>query len=66
MNTEHMPEKHEHQKHEHHGYKWEQLPWQAWGSWYSWGSPVGLSIFLCSLILASGLFLMMLHQAALI
>ncbi|MGZ6005641.1 MAG: hypothetical protein ACXWLH_05875 [Candidatus Saccharimonadales bacterium] len=20
--------------------------WRAWGSWFSWGSPVGLSIFL--------------------
>jgi hypothetical protein len=21
------------------------LPWRAWGSWFSWGSPVGLGIF---------------------
>jgi hypothetical protein len=25
------------------------LPWKAWGSWFSWGSPVGLSIFFISI-----------------
>ncbi len=49
-------------------YKWreEALPWKAWGSWFSWGSPVGLSIFLCSLLLSIGVFLLLLHKAGLL
>lgn len=48
--------------------KWpvEPLPWKAWGSWFSWGSPVGLSIFLCSLLLSIGVFLLLLHKAGLL
>ncbi|HEY1085577.1 MAG TPA: hypothetical protein VGE34_02530 [Candidatus Saccharimonadales bacterium] len=23
--------------------------WRAWGSWFSWGSPVGLGLFFISL-----------------
>lgn len=38
------------------------IPWRAWGSWFSWGSPVGMSIF----ILAIGAFLVLLHLAGLI
>lgn len=26
-----------------------QLNWRAWGSWFSWGSPVGLGLFFISL-----------------
>lgn len=22
-----------------------QLNWRAWGSWFSWGTPVGLGLF---------------------
>ncbi len=34
--------------------KWmdkDPLPWKAWGSWFSWGSPVGLSIFFISIVI---------------
>ena len=24
---------------------WPAQHWRAWGSWFSWGSPVGLGIF---------------------
>ena len=28
---------------------WHMKNWRAWGSWFSWGSPVGLGIFfLCA------------------
>ena len=32
------------------GYKkdyeaWGMKNWRAWGSWFSWGSPVGLGLF---------------------
>lgn len=47
-------------------YEWSPLPWKAWGSWFSWGSPVGLSIFLCSLLLSVGVFLLLLHYAELV
>lgn len=29
-------------------YNWNSEPlkhWRAWGSWFSWGSPVGLGLF---------------------
>jgi len=26
--------------------------WRRWGSWFSWGSPVGLSILIISLAVA--------------
>lgn len=32
-----------HQKHWEEN--WSPLPWKAWGSWFSWGSPVGLGLF---------------------
>jgi hypothetical protein len=25
------------------------LNWRAWGSWFSWGSPVGLGLFFISI-----------------
>ena len=25
------------------------MNWRAWGSWFSWGSPVGLGLFFVSL-----------------
>ncbi len=43
-------------------YPYQDLPWKAWGSWFSWGSPVGLSIF----ILSIGGFLVLLHLANII
>lgn len=31
---------------------WSPLPWRAWGSWFSWGSPVGLGLFFVLLAVA--------------
>jgi hypothetical protein len=39
-----------------------ELPWRAWGSWFSWGSPVGLGLMLISI----GVFLWLLHLANII
>ncbi len=39
-----------------------ELPWRAWGSWFSWGSPVGLGLALISI----GVFLWFLHLANII
>ena len=44
----------------------EDLPWRAWGSWFSWGSPVGLSIFFSSTLVSLGIFLYFLHVAGLV
>jgi hypothetical protein len=52
----------------HHGFslqdkmKQEDLPWRAWGSWFSWGSPVGMGLFIISL----GGFLVLLHLAGIL
>lgn len=46
-------------------YKWEAWPavhWRAWGSWFSWGSPIGLGLFLISI----GVFICLLHWAGLV
>ncbi len=42
------------------------LPWKAWGSWFSWGSPVGLGLGWMLFIIPLGLFLLLLHQAGLL
>ncbi|HET8574748.1 MAG TPA: hypothetical protein VFM02_01080 [Candidatus Paceibacterota bacterium] len=42
---------------------WEPLPWRAWGSWFSWGSPVGLGLGWALFIIPLGIFLLLLHQA---
>jgi hypothetical protein len=36
---------------------WPVQHWRAWGSWFSWGSPVGLGIFLALTLLSLGVFL---------
>jgi len=30
---------------EHREANWPLQNWRAWGSWFSWGSPVGLGLF---------------------
>ena len=40
----------------------DNLPWKAWGSWFSWGSPVGLGLFLISI----GVTLYFIHLAGII
>ncbi len=46
--------------------KWEDLPWKAWGSWFSWGSPVGLGLGWALFIIPTGLFVYLLHLAEVI
>ena len=41
-------EKRRHQLDEYREWKtlsWPAQHWRAWGSWFSWGSPVGLGLF---------------------
>lgn len=41
---------------------WGPLPWKAWGSWFSWGSPVGLGL----LLVCIGITVYFLHLAGLV
>jgi len=41
---------------------WTPLNWRAWGSWFSWGSPIGLALFYAIIILSTGAFLWLIHQ----
>ena len=38
------------------------FPWRAYMSWFSWGSPVGLGIF----VICIGVLLLLLHLAGLL
>jgi hypothetical protein len=38
------------------------MPWRAWGSWFSWGSPVGMGLGWTLFIIPLGIFLMLLKQ----
>ena len=40
---------------------WPVQHWRAWGSWFSWGSPVGLSIFISSTLLSIGVFIWLIN-----
>jgi hypothetical protein len=42
--------------------KWGPTNWRAWGSWFSWGSPIGLGLFFIEV----GVFLWLLHLANII
>ena len=59
-----MDKKTEEQLQDYKRYKevYEDLPWRACGSWFSWGSPVGLGLALISV----GVFLWLLHMANII
>lgn len=48
-----------------YNYEWQPLPWKAWGSWFSWGSPIGLGLGWTLFILPLGLFLWILHSIGL-
>jgi hypothetical protein len=41
--------------------EWVMKNWRMWGSWFSWGSPIGLGLF----ILSIGGFIVLLHLAGL-
>lgn len=34
---------------------WGNKNWRAWGSWFSWGSPVGLALFVSIPMVAFGI-----------
>ena len=36
--------------------KWGPMNWKAWGSWFSWGSPVGLGLFFIEIGIVAVLF----------
>ena len=36
---------------------WPSQHWRAWGSWFSWGSPVGLGLFFALSLISLGLFI---------
>jgi hypothetical protein len=38
------------------------LNWRAWGSWFSWGSPVGLGLFYALIIISTGIFIWLIHH----
>jgi hypothetical protein len=40
-----------------------ELPWRAWGSWFSWGSPVGLSLGYALFVISTGILVYLLHLA---
>jgi hypothetical protein len=45
------------------------IPWRAWGSWFSWGSPVGMGLG-CALVglglVCLGVFAYLIHLAGII
>ena len=43
-----------------------RLNWRAWGSWFSWGSPVGLSLGWALFIIPLGIFLLLIHMAGIL
>jgi hypothetical protein len=40
--------------------QWTPLNWRAWGSWFSWGSPIGLTLGYAIVMLSTGGFLWLL------
>jgi hypothetical protein len=42
-------------------YQWPVQHWRAWGSWFSWGSPVGLGIFIALSMLSIGAFIWLIN-----
>ncbi len=46
---------------EHQDSNWPIQHWRAWGSWFSWGSPVGLGIFYALIMLSTGTFIWLIN-----
>jgi len=42
------------------------LPWKAWGSWFSWGSPIGLSLGWGIFFVSTTVGIYLLHLAGVI
>jgi hypothetical protein len=47
---------------EHRNAYWPSQNWRAWGSWFSWGSPVGLGLFYALIIISTGIFIWLIHH----
>lgn len=46
----------------HKDQNWPVNNWRAWGSWFSWGSPIGLSLFYAIIIISTGVFIWLVHH----
>lgn len=46
--------------------QWALDHWKAWGSWFSWGSPVGMGIGWFLFIVGLGIFLYLIGHVGLI
>lgn len=42
-------------------YGWPVQHWRAWGSWFSWGSPVGLGLFIALTMISIGVFIWLIN-----
>jgi hypothetical protein len=42
---------------------WPRTNWRAWGSWFSWGSPIGLTLGYAITIISTGIFIWLLAVA---
>lgn len=40
---------------------WPVQQWRAWGSWFSWGSPVGLGLFFALTLISLGVFIWLIN-----
>ena len=40
---------------------WPVQHWRTWGSWFSWGSPVGLGLFIALTMISIGVFIWLIH-----
>lgn len=45
----------------HREANWPLQNWRAWGSWFSWGSPVGLGLGYALVITSTGLFIWLIN-----
>jgi hypothetical protein len=48
--------------HQNHREENWSMNWRAWGSWFSWGSPVGLGLFYALIAISTGVFIWLIHN----
>lgn len=46
---------------QYHEQNWPMQNWRAWGSWFSWGSPVGLGLGYALVLLSTGMFIWLIN-----
>jgi hypothetical protein len=46
---------------DHREANWPLQNWRAWGSWFSWGSPVGLGIGYALIVVSTGVFIWLIN-----